>query len=81
VSERASTRLSDREEQILALVARLRFLTAAQLADFLFGGSTMTARSRTVLTQRALAALKRAGLIASQPRIVGGPEFGEGRPT
>jgi hypothetical protein len=73
--------LTDREEEVLAHLARLRFLTAGQLEEFLFGASRVKARSRAVMTQRVLGSLKRRRLVAMRPRIVGGPEFGEGRPT
>ena len=33
------------------------------------------------MTQRLLARLRRRGLVAMRPRVIGGPEFGEGRPT
>src|SRR5437762_13613616 len=73
--------LSDREEEILLLLARLRFLTALQLAEFVFGRSAVTPQSRLAMTQRLLARLRCRGLVAMRPRVIGGPEFGEGRPT
>lgn len=53
-----------RESTALRLLGRLRFLTAARLAELLFGGSSITQRSRAVLTQRVLASLMRRGLVA-----------------
>ena len=73
--------LTDREEEILWLLARLRFLTAPQLAEFVFARSAVTIPSRLAMTQRLLAGLRRRGLVAMRPRVIGGPEFGEGRPT
>ena len=73
--------VTDREGEVVQLLWRLRFLAGAQLAEFLFGGSSVGARSRVVMTQRLLAALKRRGLVAGLPRAVGGPLGGETAPV
>jgi hypothetical protein len=73
--------LSDREEDVLTHLARLHFLTARQVEAFLYGSSALTSRSKTVMTQRLIYALKRRGLVAMRARTIGGPDFGEGRPT
>lgn len=73
--------VSDREGLILQHLWRLRFLTGAQLAEFVFGGSTVTLGSRTVMTQRVLASLKTRAMVAALPAIVDHPGVGEARPA
>jgi hypothetical protein len=73
--------VSDREGLILRHLWRLRFLTAAQLAEFVFGGSAVTLGSRAVMTQRVLASLKTRAMVAVLPAIVDRPGVGEARPA
>ncbi len=68
--------LSDRETEVLAYLARLRYLSAAQVSEFLFAGSAVTARSRLVMTHRVLQSLRRRGLAAMTTRMFGGPSEG-----
>ena len=57
---------------MVSLLALCRYLTARQVSEFLFGGSTLTARSRQVIAWRVLRRLVRRGLVALTPRHVGG---------
>ncbi|MDQ2911933.1 MAG: hypothetical protein M3T56_01600 [Chloroflexota bacterium] len=41
----------------------------SQLEKFLFAGTPLTPRSKTVMTQRILESLKRRGLIAATQRL------------
>lgn len=68
--------LSDRETEVLGYLARLRYLSAAQLGEFLFAGSAVTARSRFVMTHRVLISLRRRGLATMTARMFGGPADG-----
>lgn len=68
--------LSDRETDVLGYLARLRYLSAAQLGEFLFAGFAVTARSRFVMTHRVLTSLRRRGLALMTARMFGGPTDG-----
>jgi len=71
--------LSSREVQILLLVASYRYLGLTHLEEFLFAGSPTTRLSRKVMTRRVAGRLRDHGLLASTPRLVGGPAGGSGR--
>lgn len=54
-------------------------MNTAQLQEFVFAGSTVKPRSREVTTARILARLRRRGLVAETPRLIGGPGGGSAR--
>ncbi|MDQ2912587.1 MAG: replication-relaxation family protein [Chloroflexota bacterium] len=70
---------SSRERDVLHRLASFRALNTAQLEEFLFSGSAVKPRSRELTTARILARLRRRGLIAATPRLVGGPGGGSAR--
>ena len=65
-----------RETDVVRLLALHRFLTHPQLEEFLFAESTLTPRSRQVVTWRLLGRLQRHGLVAATPRQTGGAVAG-----
>jgi hypothetical protein len=69
-----------RESEVVRLLALHRFLTQPQLAEFLFADSTLTPRSRQVVTWRLLGRLQRWGLVAATPRQTGGAIAGSTLP-
>lgn len=71
--------LSARETDAVVNVAGFHQLTRCQLEEFLFAGSAVRPGSRPVLTLRVLGQLRRAGLVASTPRLLGGPSGGATR--
>lgn len=70
--------LTQREADVLRLLARYRFLTRAQLEAFLFTNGRLSAQSRHVVSRRVLAALLAKSLITRTARTVGGPQGGSG---
>lgn len=70
-----------REGAALQHLLRLRFLSARQLAEFVFDGSGVSSRSQLVMTWRLIAALRRQGLVAITLRMIGGPGAGSDRPA
>ncbi len=72
---------SPRETEIVLRLAAFRYLGASQVCAFLFDGSSVSARSRTVITRRILGRLRSRGLVATTPRLVGGPGGGSARLT
>jgi hypothetical protein len=70
---------SSRERDLLIRLASFRGLNTAQLQEFVFAGSSVKPRSREVTTARILARLRRRGLVAATPRLVGGPGGGSAR--
>jgi hypothetical protein len=75
------TPVTVREGAALQYLLRLRFLTATQLAEFVFDGSGVSSRSQLVMTWRLIAALRRQGFVAITPRMIGGPGAGSDRPA
>lgn len=69
-----------RETDVVRLLALHRFLTHPQLEEFLFAESTLTPRSRQVVTWRLLGRLQRHGLVAATPRQTGGAVAGSTLP-
>lgn len=69
-----------RETDVVRLLALHRFLTRPQLEEFLFAESTLTPRSRQVVTWRLLGRLQRHGLVAATPRQTGGAVAGSTLP-
>jgi len=69
-----------RETDVVRLLALHRFLTHPQLEEFLFAESTLTSRSRQVVTWRLLGRLQRHGLVAATPRQTGGAVAGSTLP-
>jgi len=69
-----------RETDVVRLLALHRFLTRPQLEEFLFAESTLTPRSRQVVTWRLLGRLQRHGLVAATPRQTGGAVAGSTMP-
>src|SRR5438093_9553805 len=61
-----------RETDVVRLLALHRFLTHPQLEEFLFAESSLTPRSRQVVTWRLLGRLQRHGLVAATLRQTGG---------
>lgn len=60
-------------------LACFRYLNSAHLAGFVFEGSKLTPQSQRVTTQQILERLRKRGLIASTPALVGGPDGGSAR--
>ncbi len=73
------TQVTSRELETLLHLACFHYLTSLQLAGFLFDGASVTAGTRSVATKRVLAALARRNLIATTPRLTGGPGGGSAR--
>jgi hypothetical protein len=71
---------SRRETVVVRLLALHRFLTRPQLEEFLFADSSLTPRSRQVVTWRLLGRLQRHGLVAATPRQTGGAVAGSALP-
>src|SRR5712691_6428916 len=69
-----------RETDVVRLLALHRFLTRPQLEEFLFAESTLTPRSRQVVTWRLLGRLQRHGLVAATPRQTSGAVAGSTLP-
>jgi hypothetical protein len=69
-----------READVVRLLALHRFLTHPQIEEFLFAESTLTPRSRQVVTWRLLGRLQRQGLVAATPRQTGGAVAGSTLP-
>ena len=70
---------SVRETDVLVRLAGFGYLNSAQVEEFLFDASALTARSRAVTTHQILEGLRRRGLIAATPSLVGGPIGGSAR--
>jgi hypothetical protein len=70
---------SSRERDLLCRLSGFRGLNTAQLKEFLFAGSAIKPSSRDTTTARILARLRRRGLVAATPRLVGGPAGGSAR--
>jgi len=68
--------LPERELAVLHRLGSFRYLTTRQIERFLFDGSALRPKSREVVTQRLLGRLRRRGLVATTPRIIGGPGGG-----
>src|ERR1700730_16785722 len=69
------TRLSDRDRDVLARVASLRFVSGAQLTPLCFGDlGDASAGARA--SRRALLRLPRLGVLARLPRVIGGVRAG-----
>jgi hypothetical protein len=68
-----------RETEVLVRLACFGYLNSKYLEEFLFDGSTLTTRSRAVTTQQILVRLRRRGLVAATPGLVGGPSGGSAR--
>ena len=73
------TQVTSRELETLLQLACFHYLTSLQLAGFLFDGASVTAGTRSAGTRRALAGLARRNLIATTPRLIGGPGGGSAR--
>jgi len=69
-----------RDSEAIRLLALRRFLIRPQLEELLFAGSTLTPRSRQVVTWRLLARLQRRGHFAATPRQTGGAVAGSTLP-
>jgi Replication-relaxation len=70
-----------REGEVIRLLSRLRFLTAAHVAEFLFAGSTVSPGSRAVMTRRILGSLRLRKLITISPPNIGGSRRGATPPV
>ncbi len=71
--------ITDREREVLAHLARFRFLTRSQMERFLYSpGDAITPASRTVMTKRVLRSLANRALIGRTIRTVGGFRGGSG---
>jgi len=68
----ASPLLSSREQQVLALVGRFRFLTSWHVQSLLFNGVRMTPASKEVIARRTMKALVDARLLQRVARPMGG---------
>jgi len=68
-----------RETEVLVRLACFGYLNSAYVEEFLFEGSALTTRSRAVTTYQILEGLRRRGLIAATPSLVGGPIGGSAR--
>ncbi len=64
---------------MLVRLASFGFLNSAQLEKFLLDGSELTTRSRAVTIYQILHRLRKRGLIAATPALVGGPSGGSAR--
>ena len=73
------TQITSRELEALLQLACFHYLTTVQLAGFLFDGASVTAGTRSVGTRRAMASLAQRNLVATIPRLVGGPGGGSAR--
>jgi hypothetical protein len=70
---------SPRESEVVLRLAAFRFLSAAQIAEFVLSGSRYSTRSREEINWRVLGSLKARALVACTPRMVGGPGGGAAR--
>jgi hypothetical protein len=73
------TEVTSRELETLLQLACFHYLTSVQVAGFLFDGAAVTASTRSAGTRRALASLAQRNLIATTPRLIGGPGGGSAR--
>jgi hypothetical protein len=73
------TAQSMHEQTVLARVACFRCLTSAHVQDFVIDRPDRNPHAREVATQRLIDRLRRRGLIAATPRLVGGPGGGSAR--
>ncbi len=67
------------ELEVLVRLGCFHYLSSAHVEAFLFDGSPVSPRSRTVLTQRILARLLERGLIGATERVIGRPGGGSTR--
>lgn len=72
ISRRDGLLLRPREAEAVRLLARLRFLTAPVLCEFLFGRPPVVDGSALVMTRRLLRALARRKLVAKSVRTAAG---------
>lgn len=71
--------LSSRETDVLLRLASFRFLTRAQLEEFVFDGTALRPSSKPVLTKRLLRALIERRLVGVSIQRIGGPLGGPAR--
>ena len=77
VLDQLKVELSGKDEAILESLARMRFMTTAQLRDLVFGDKR-TASAGLRAANRALARLRASGLITALDRRIGGVRAGSG---
>ncbi|HJQ21973.1 MAG TPA: replication-relaxation family protein [Gemmatimonadaceae bacterium] len=70
-----------RDDEVLHQIATRRFLTRLQLQELLHADSTLTPRSRAVVTWRVLGRLQRLGFVAATTRNAGGVPAGSSAPA
>ncbi len=68
-----------REREVLLRLGLFRSLSSSQLERFLLPEAALTAQSRRVITKRILGSLRKRGLVAPGPYLVGGPGGGSAR--